>query len=434
MRSSAGLARKLGQVFLIQVMFISLTAALGVYASRLVLQEILIKQALMDEAAYYRQRLAADPTAALPDTRNLRAYRGGDEIPFPDQLQSLAPGYHHLRSTDDFSAALVTEADGERLVLEFKGERVGELALYFGLIPLGIVLVVLYSSAWYSYRQSRRAVSPLVGLARQVEQLDPEDTHPEIFDPDGLPDDVDQEVRILSRALHRYTRRIESFIERERQFTRDASHELRTPITVIRMACSRLASDTELSPQNRSTLERISRAAHDMEELVSGFLLLARESEGGLEHSEVCLNAVVAGEMERIAPLLENKPVRLELEARCQLFVSTWEKALAIVVGNLLRNAVAYTTEGTIRILIHNRELVIEDSGEGIAGPDVERVFRPFERATPREGGHGLGLDIVRRMAERFGWPVGISSRPGIGTRVTVSFIGARRAELEQDD
>lgn len=431
MRSSAGLARKLGQAFLIQVIFISLTAALGVYASRLVLQEILIKQALVDEAAYYLQRLESDPDAALPDTRNLRSYRGGDAA-LPESFQGLPPGYHHLPGADDFSAAYVTEAAGEPLVLEFKGERVGELALYFGLIPLGIVLVVLYSSAWYAYRQSQRAVSPLVGLARQVEQLDPEDTHPEIFDPQLLAQDVNQEVRILSRALHRYTQRIESFIERERQFTRDASHELRTPITVIRMACSRLAADSQLSPQNRSTLERISRAARDMEELVSGFLLLARESEGGLEHSEVCLNTVVMGEMDRISPLVDNKPVQLEFEAHCQLFVSTWEKALAIVVGNLLRNAVAYTSEGTVRILIHNRELVIEDSGEGIAGPDVERVFRPFERATPREGGHGLGLDIVRRMSERFGWPIGISSRPGIGTRVTVSFIGARRAELEQ--
>ena len=430
MTPNVGLARKLGRAFLIQVAFISITGARGVYATRLVLQEILIKQALVDEAAYYLQRLERDSLAALPDTRNLRSYWADDEPGLPEHLQPLGPGYHQLRGSDDFSAAYVVEHRGRRLVLEFKGERVGDLVLYFGLVPLGIVLVVLYSSAWIAYRSSRRAVSPLVGLAREVEQLSPEDTHPEVFDPERLPQDVDQEVRILSRALHRYTRRIEAFIERERQFTRDASHELRTPITVIRMASSKLLDEPELSPRARATAERIQRAARDMEELVSSFLLLARESEGGLERREVCLNTVVQDELERIAPLLEGKPVRLEVAAECRLLVNAWEKALAIVVGNLLRNAVAYTAKGSVRVLIRNRELVVEDSGEGIAGADVERVFQPFQRATPREGGHGLGLAIVRRMSERFGWPVDITSQPGVGTRVTVSFVGARREEL----
>ena len=121
-----------------------------------------------------------------------------------------------------------------------------------------------------------------------------------------------------------------------------------------------------------------------------------------------------------------DKPVETGLEADCRLVVQAPEQAVSAVIGNLLRNAFSYTDHGRIRVVIRPRHLIIEDSGVGMSEQAIEEAFRPYFRADPqRAGGHGVGLTIVRRFSERYGWPVEISSRPGRGTRVKVGFPSA---------
>jgi signal transduction histidine kinase len=103
------------------------------------------------------------------------------------------------------------------------------------------------------------------------------------------------------------------------------------------------------------------------------------------------------------------------------------EKVLASVIGNLIRNGMSYTDAGSVSVTIEARRIVIEDTGAGMAPEEVEKVFKPFYRAGGRRrGGHGVGLTIVKRLSDRFGWPVHIESSPGVGTRVTVDFPTAR--------
>ena len=102
-------------------------------------------------------------------------------------------------------------------------------------------------------------------------------------------------------------------------------------------------------------------------------------------------------------------------------------QALAVVIGNLLRNAFAYTDEGRIEVQIGHDAVTISDSGVGMDAQGIKEVFRPYYRGQPqRRGGHGVGLTIVRRFADRFSWSVKIDSRPGEGTRVRVGFPHAR--------
>ena len=98
-----------------------------------------------------------------------------------------------------------------------------------------------------------------------------------------------------------------------------------------------------------------------------------------------------------------------------------------MLIGNLLGNAFSYTDAGRVTVHVGTRELLIEDSGVGIPEQQVQQVFRPYFRANNRrQGGHGVGLTIVKRLSDRFHWPVRVESRPGIGTRVTVQFPQAR--------
>lgn len=413
-------------------MLISLAAVIGVYAAELTLGEVLIKRALRDEEQHFWRRQAAQRDFPAPDTRNLTGYLLGADGAgaVPAALAGLEPGFHRPPSEADYSLVLVSERAGGRLFLVFDGERVGEIALFFGLLPLAGVLVALYLSAWLTYRLARHAISPVLSLARRVRHLDPEQPGAVSFAVDTLPGNPDSDVVALSGALENLSQRINEFIERERNFTRDASHELRSPLTVIRLAADMLLSEQELAHPARNSVLRIKRAASDVEELTEAFLLLARESSQGLATARVCLNDVVDEELERAAPARAGKPVAVERDEPQRLEVEASDKVLSVLVGNLVRNAFSYTDAGVVRIRIDADRLVIEDSGVGMSDDELAQAFSPFYRAgDSRRGGHGVGLTIVRRLSERFGWPVHISSTPGVGTRVVVEFPAVDGAE-----
>jgi signal transduction histidine kinase len=139
------------------------------------------------------------------------------------------------------------------------------------------------------------------------------------------------------------------------------------------------------------------------------------------------VNDVVEEELERARVLAEGKPVRSAVRASCRLVVEAPEKVLSVLLGNLPRNAFSYTDAGEVTVDIDPGVVVIRDSGDGIAPEKVGEMYRPFVREdSSRRGGHGVGLTIVKRLSDRFGWPVTIESQPGIGTRVEVRFPGPR--------
>jgi signal transduction histidine kinase len=437
MKNRGGLRQRLGRAFLLQAVLISIAAVIGVYAAAFTIEEVLVKRALEEEATYFWGHFEGDASFPLPDTRNLTGYLApaGDPGALPEALGSLPPGFHHLPTQADFSVVYVTERGPHRLYLVFDGESVGRLALYFGLVPLAGILIVLYLIAWFAYRLAREAVSPIVWLAKEVQKFDPGSEKRPVFSPSSLPGNPDREVLALSEALLTLSRRIDEFIERERNFTRDASHELRSPLTVIKIASDMLLSEQELDHHARNSVLRIKRSATDMEELTEAFLLLARESDQGFEAEPVCINEVAEYELERARYLLADKTVAVELSADCRLITPASERVLSVLIGNLIRNAFSYTDAGTVALHISRSGLTIEDSGVGMPGEEIEQVFQPFFRGGSRaRGGHGVGLTIVKRLSDRFGWPVQFDSTLGVGTRVVVEFPDSTCAEMESEN
>lgn len=414
----------LGRAFLLQAALISTAAIIGVFVASALLEGVLIRAALNDEVHHFWRQRDADPQFQLPNTHNLSGYFDDTA---PPALRSMSPGYHAWEHDGSVYVVYITERNQQRLYLAFDRTNVSRLAAYYGLVPLAAVLLVLYVSTWFGFRGLRRAVSPVIALARKVRELDAGQPNTESVQALQVPEDADEEVRELTDALLRYSQRLARFLERERQFTRDASHELRSPLTVIRMAASILLADPDLRESSRRTAQRIARAAHDMEELTNAFLLLARESETGLPVEAVCLNDLIADEVERARALAADKPVSARVRSSHRVFVEAPEKVLSVLLGNLLRNAFSYTDAGEVVVDIGEGRVSIRDTGVGIAADKIEEMFRPFVRgAGNRRGGHGVGLTIVRRLSDRFGWPIRITSQPGVGTTVDISFPAAR--------
>ena len=177
----SGLRRKIWVAFILQAAAISFAAVLGVYGASAVLKHVLIQRALQEEATHYWQRLASDAQAQVPDTYNMTGFlvpAGGSRDVLPDKLKPLDVGFHALSRAEGGSLVLVErDGNGHMLYLLFKQEQVDSLAFWFGMAPLAIVLVVIYVIAWSTYRTSKRAVSPVIWLASQVQRWDPK--HPE---------------------------------------------------------------------------------------------------------------------------------------------------------------------------------------------------------------------------------------------------------------
>lgn len=413
------LNRRLGRGLLLQAVYISAAVLVGVFVAANIMEDLLIKQALRGEADYYWELEAQDPDARLPDTKNMTGYRADVGLGVPDHIAGLEPGFHR-QDTPREILTYVSDRNNARLYLVFEVGNVTELVTLFGLIPLAIALTVIYLSLYSAYRLSSRAVSPVISLARRVQALDPKDTHTELFT-EAQVEQADDEIRILAEALQDLIGRVAEFAEREMRFTRDASHELRTPLTVIKMASDRLDRG-ELDEAQRAALQRIRKSADDMERLTAAFLLLARETDDALAQEWTSVNEVVETEMDKLRLIHQDQPIEGRVISEQPLFVLAPERVVESVIGNLLKNAFAYTDEGSVTVTVAGQVVQISDTGEGMDEEQARNAFEPFVRGSRQRGGFGVGLTIVKRLSDRFGWQVGIDSEPGVGTTVTVTF------------
>jgi signal transduction histidine kinase len=417
-------------MFSLWVAAISVVTALGVYAAASSSRKAIARQELDRESIYYAQQLARDPATPLPDTWLLRGFLrspDGNADAVPARLANLPPGYHQVDQPDGTQGTvLVSDTSRGRLFLLFNNDRPNSVVMLFGLIPVVLVVLIIYFATWLTYRASRKALSPVIALAKVVRRWNPNHPDPASLAPDRLPAATDSDVEVLVSALYNFANRLDAFVERERNFTRDASHELRTPLTVMKVAVDVLA-DEDMSPFAQRSLARIRRSVHEMEALIETFLVLARESDTGLRDEDFLANDVVASEVKRYRGLLVGKPVELLLVEPARFALHAPPRVFAVMVGNLIRNACLYTEHGSVTVTVEADHVRVTDTGSGMSEEDLERAFQPFYRGS-RTGsrGHGIGLAIVRRIADRYHWRVTLESTLGQGTTATAHFPAAQ--------
>jgi len=131
-----------------------------------------------------------------------------------------------------------------------------------------------------------------------------------------------------------------------------------------------------------------------------------------------------------VRPMVAGKPVDLRVEHTADFELHAPSTVLAVMLGNLLRNACRYTDAGHVIVRVEPGRVEIEDTGIGMGPEELSRAFEPFYRGTGgqtggREVGQGIGLTIVQRLADRYGWPVRIESELGRGTRAQIQFPDA---------
>ena len=217
--------------------------------------------------------------------------------------------------------------------------------------------------------------------------------------------------------------RLHQLEQMRKDFVANVSHELRTPLTVIRVA-SDMAMAEDSPPRVARALQRIQRAGRDMEAVIDAFLILAREAEVEPQSEDFDVADIVMDEAENARALLLNKPVDLEVTLHARPRLHAPPRVFQVVVSNLLRNACSYTDRGRIDVILDPDRVIVRDTGIGMSAESMVRVFEPFYRADPsRPQGSGLGLSIVSRLCDRFGWKIELDSELGRGTTATIRFV-----------
>jgi signal transduction histidine kinase len=396
---------------------LSVVMAVMMYQSAHDLSVRLVDETLTAELDDYIARRGRNPHSLPPATVTLQGYvrKAGATDGVPDYLARLPPGRHEVRVGDLFYRAAVLDRDNARYYLLYdislKLKREQRFAQQLSIVAVAMTLL----STLLGFFLSGAVVAPVAKLAAQVRHRRPEN-----WDQPLAEHFHDREIEELASVFDRQLSRMRAFMERERAFGADMSHELRTALAVILSATEVLLDDDTLNDKQKARVQRIERAARDMAELGTALLLMAREDH--TQPGSGCqVAAVVQEAVEKQHLLLGSKPITVDVQTDPALVVAADCGLVDILVSNLVRNAFSYTDAGSVTVRQDSRSLVISDTGRGIPGDAIDQAFLRHFRDISSNGA-GIGLSLVKRICDRYGWQVRLESGEQQGTTVTVVF------------
>jgi len=290
----------------------------------------------------------------------------------------------------------------------------------------GVVLLLGSTGGWWV---ATRAIRPIEDISATAVKIAAGDLSQRISAAD-----TDSELGRLAAVLNSTFARLEAAFAQQQQFTSDAAHELRTPITVMLAQTQTALARERGAAEYRATVQACQRAAQRMRKLMESLLELARLDAGQetLKRMPFDLAKTAGDSVELLAPLAEARGLKIHCAVPALPCVGDPER-MGQVVTNLLGNAIEYNQEsGQVRITGERQGgtviLSVSNSGPGIAAEDLPRIFERFyrtDKARSGSGGHtGLGLAISKAIVEGHGGSLEAASQPGKGATFTLRLPG----------
>ncbi|MFZ0828070.1 MAG: ATP-binding protein [Verrucomicrobiia bacterium] len=276
---------------------------------------------------------------------------------------------------------------------------------------------------YVGWRVADRAIKPVENISATAIKISAGDLSQRINVAE-----TESELGQLAGVLNSTFARLEAAFAQQQQFTADAAHELRTPVSVMLTQTQTALGRERSASEYRETLEACQRATQRMRRLIESLLELARLDAGQepMKRLQFDLSKMALDCVELIRPLADERGLKVHCELPSLECHGDAER-LAQVITNLLANAVQYNkANGEVRISAKLQGsmilLAVSDTGEGIAAADLPRVFERFYRADQSRwsGQTGLGLAISKGIVEAHGGTIEVSSQPDVGTTFSV--------------
>lgn len=385
-------------------------------------------------AEQYDDQLARNPDAPLPKGFNIETFESFDAL--PAELRAYAkPSDLEIDelfyiNTDNYADAKNPDnpiflvfphqaVDGrEILILQTYHAGDGDSVFFERLhklawlsVPFAVIVIGIF--AWFLWIIGKRLTEPSEHLQDWANNLTADRLGEEI------PDFGFEELNDVARELHRSVDQIDKFVAREREFLRQASHELRTPVTIVSGNVELLEKSPLNQTQARVT-SRIKRANRNMQQLLETLLWLGRDNAPLGQTETINFSAFIEQEISDLSYLTEGKHVSCDFipDSR-ETEIATSPAALMIVVSNLIRNAFQHTPKGQVTITLTGTEVCVKNTILTCNG----------QCTTPQ--GEGIGLQLVRRICERLDWSCTPTHLPNGG--MSVCFDPGAHTKIERE-
>lgn len=354
--------------------------------------------------------------------------------------EKKGPHPFHARDRGAFREVLLSaDGGGQVLVgrnLQKERDQLRRLLTWIIGSSTGVLAAGL-CGAWYL---AKRITDPIRRMTATAERISATNLAERLDVPPGR-----SEPARLAEVINGMLARLQEAFDRQTRFTADASHELRTPVSVV-LSQAELALAKERSPEAyRDALGACLRAASRMKTLVEGLLTLARSDAGMplVRREPVDLRTIVERELEAVQSVAAARNLATAVDLHSVNVVGDGDR-LGQVVANLLTNAIAYNRDGgkmAVSLVAAENEavLTVADTGIGIAAEHVPHLFERFYRVDPSRSaqgqGSGLGLAICDEIVRAHGGRIEVNSRPGEGSTFTVRLplIAAVQAVDDED-
>ncbi|WP_169566401.1 ATP-binding protein [Sneathiella limimaris] len=284
------------------------------------------------------------------------------------------------------------------------------------LIPIVAFIPVLFFLVWLGVN---RMLRPVVGISKDVARRSSEDLRPLKVQ------EVPNEIEPLIKALNELFNQISESFQREREFTDHAAHELRTPLAAMKTQTQVLLRKLQGNSDNVEDLKNLQQSIDRATHLVDQLLALARLQSENYPKEKVDLSKCIVSAVEELALRYQQKDQALKLQIPDHFLVMANAASIEILVRNLLDNAFKYTPDkGAIEIRLSSTgEFQVSDTGPGMSDVEKMSAFDRFYRADKSgQMGSGLGLSIVRWIAEAHNLALTLSDNPQGGLSVSLKF------------
>lgn len=303
----------------------------------------------------------------------------------------------------------------ERVVSERANGRVRGL--------LAVALISLMIAVAVAWLMAKSLTGPITRLRGATDQLAAGDLATRADDRDGPP-----EIRALAGSFNSMAGRLGQLVDRQRAFAGTASHQLRTPLTALRLRLEQLAAQVEGDDGAAHTVDAALFETERLHRMIEGLLALSRADDAALGPVAVDLTAAARGRIEHWTPLANERSVEIVGEVPDGVMVLAVAGAVEQIIDNLVDNALEVSPPGsTLRLVVeggrHLVELHVIDEGAGMSAQDRDRAFDRFwrgEQAGP--GGSGLGLAIVHQLVAAGDGTVELHAAPTGGIDAAVRF------------
>ncbi len=352
-------------------------------------------------------------------------------LDFDSNHKGIIQGYFTLNDRRIRQTQVVVTLEGKSygyIITAVSSENaeqlIASLRKHFAL-SFPVVLIILFLITRFLADRSIRPIIQIISISNTITSQNLDARIPLPVQKDELFD--------LATAINALLGRIHKSIDREKQFTSDAAHELKTPLSVLKGTLEVLIrkprSTEEYNEKINDSIKEIDR----LNDITEQLLILARiEHDNFLVLKTIDLDDFIVKITDRFQKDMYSKSIHLHHQTTEAISISTNTKLLAMVIENLLSNAIKYSennkniyiTTGTQNGKIYCK---IQDEGYGIAAEEIQKIFNPFYRAHSLKQkeikGTGLGLSIVQRACDQMGLKIDMDSKVGEGTTVTLEWL-----------